>query len=554
VGTGAALTLSTATTDTNTGTIDVNGTLDIKAATTLSGAGSLTLTNGAITGLSAGPTLTNGSTIQGSGTISNLGITNAGTLSANQAGALIILPTAAGLDNTGTIKVSAGDTMQIGTSAGGALTNFASNTLTGGTYTLSGTLQFGASGTTIATNAANITLSGAGQMLDFGSNNILAGFNNNAAAGKFTLASAASLTTSGGSFTNAGVFSVGTGTTFTVGGSSFNFTQTAGSAVVNGTLTSTSLGTLSVNGGALDGTGTLGYNVVDASTLTPGDSASVTGKLTVADTYTQSSAGALDIQINGATAGTNYDQLKVTQGATLGGTLNISLGFTPTVGQHFEILTASTVSDTFTTVNGLAINGSEHFTITYQAGDVILTVVSGALTASSAASSNMLTHLIHPALNHLTLNHLALTPGSAIKDHYGLAISGASLARLPATVKSIVPAASLARIPVSFASPATGMAAGMHGFHAMDLSGSSLATSAPVGTGDASLAGSFGIAPVSAASYNSMSAMNHQRFECGVDLKALLKTSRKQLLKGLWAAPDSKDALSIGYMTYTGSH
>ena len=554
VGTGAALTLSTATTDTNTGTIDVNGTLDIKAATTLSGTGSLTLTNGAITGLSAGPTLTNGSTIQGSGTISNLGITNAGTLSANQAGALIILPTAAGLDNTGTIKVSAGDTMQIGTSAGGALTNFASNTLTGGTYTLSGTLQFGASGTTIATNAANITLSGAGQMLDFGSNNILAGFNNNAAAGKFTLASAASLTTSGGSFTNAGVFSVGTGTTFTVGGSSFNFTQTAGSAVVNGTLTSTSLGTLSVNGGALDGTGTLGYNVVDASTLTPGDSASVTGKLTVADTYTQSSAGALDIQINGATAGTNYDQLKVTQGATLGGTLNISLGFTPTVGQHFEILTASTVSDTFTTVNGLAINGSEHFTITYQAGDVILTVVSGALTASSAASTNMLSHLIHPALNHLTLNHLALTSGSAIKDHYGLAISGASLARLPATVKSIVPAASLARIPVSFASPATGMAAGMHGFHAMDLSGSSLATSAPVGTGDASLAGSFGIAPVSAASYNSMSAMNHQRFECGVDLKALLKTSRKQLLKGLWAAPDSKDALSIGYMTYTGSH
>jgi hypothetical protein len=51
-----------------------------------------------------------------------------------------------------------------------------------------------------------------------------------------------------------------------------------------------------------------------------------------------------------------------------------------------------------------------------------------------------------------------------------------------------------------------------------------------------------------------MGAMNHMRFECGVDLKALLKTSRKQLLKGLWAAPDSPDALSLGYMTYTGSH
>ena len=148
----------------------MDGTLDIKSATTLSGAGALTLTNGAITGLTGGPTLLNNSTIQGSGTISNLGITNAGTLSANQAAALIILPTAAGLDNTGTIKVSAGDTMQIGTSAGGALTNFGSNTLTGGIYNLSGTLQFGASGTSITTNAANITLNGAGKMIDFGNN------------------------------------------------------------------------------------------------------------------------------------------------------------------------------------------------------------------------------------------------------------------------------------------------------------------------------------------------------------------------------------------------
>ena len=169
--------------------------------------------------MSTGPTFTNTSTIQGSGTISNLGITNAGTLSANQSAPLVILPTAAGLTNTGTISVSAGDTMQIGTSAGGALTNFSGNTLTGGTYNLSGTLQFGASGTTIATNAANITLNGAGQMLDFGNNNILAGFNNNASTGIFKLASGASLTTTGGSFTNAGSFTVSTGTTFTVGGS-----------------------------------------------------------------------------------------------------------------------------------------------------------------------------------------------------------------------------------------------------------------------------------------------------------------------------------------------
>jgi hypothetical protein len=559
VGTGASLTLSSATTDTNSGTIAVDGTLDIKGATTLSGAGSLTLTNGAITGLTGGPTFKNASTIQGSGTISNLGVTNAGVLSANQSAPLVILPTAAGLTNTGTILTSAGDTMQIGTSAGGALTNFAGNTLTGGTYNLTGTLKFGASGTTIATNAANITLNGAGQMLDFGNNNILAGFNNNASTGTFKLNSGASLTTTGGSFTNAGSFTVNSGTTFTVGGSSFNFTQTGGAAVVNGTLTSSSLGTLAVNGGTLDGTGTLGYNVVDASTLTPGDSSTVTGKLTVADTYTQSSSGALDIQINGATAGTKYDVLKVTQGATLGGTLNITLGtgFTPTVGETFVILSASSVSDTFATVNGLAINGSEHFSITYAGTSVVLKVVSGALPASSQASTNMLSQLIHPALNHLspghlTLNHLAMTPGSALNGRYALAVSGPSLARLPATVRSVVSPVGMARLapvsmPVSQALPATGM----HGLHAMDLGGSPLA---PVSAPDPGAAGSFGIAPVSAASYNSMSAMNHQRFELGIDLKALSKTSRKRLVRALWASPDSPEALSIGYMTYTGSH
>ena len=86
----------------------------------------------------------------------------------------------------------------------------------------------------------------------------------------------------------------------------------------------------------------LGYNVVDDSTLKPGDSATKTGKLTVSDTYTQGSTGALDIGIDG-TASTKFDQLKVNQAATLGGTLNITLGsgFTPTVGQTFTILTAS---------------------------------------------------------------------------------------------------------------------------------------------------------------------------------------------------------------------
>ncbi len=526
VGTGANLTLSTASANTDAGSLAVDGTLDSKGSIALSGTGSLTLTNGTVTATGSNATLKTGAhnTISGSGTISNFGVTNAGTLSANQAAPLIILPSAAGLDNTGTIKVSAGDTMEIGTSAGGAFTNFSGTTLTGGIYNLTGTLQFGASGTTIATNAANITLNGSGEMMDFGGHNILAGFNNNLSTGVFKLASGAALTTAGGSFTNAGTFTVSTGTTFTIGGSSFNFLQTAGSTTVAGTLNSSSLGTVNLDGGTLTGAGTIGDNLVDDSTLDPGTSAAKTGKLTVADTYTQDAGGTLNIQINGAAPVTKYDQLKVTGSATLGGVLNIDLGsFTPSIGEKFTILSASSVADQFTTVNGLAINSNEHFTITYNAGTVVLTVVNGALTASS--NNQMITQAIYPGLYHRTM----------------------SLARVPA-------ASATAPVwhPVSFA--ASGM--GMRALRPRDEMGAPAAFSAT--TGDAPVAGGMGLspglAPVSALAYNSMSAMNHMRFECGLNLKALMKTSRKQLVRALWAAPDSPEALSIGYMSFIGSH
>ena len=318
---------------------------------------------------------------------------------------------------------------------------------------------------------------------------------------------------------------------------------------------------------------------MDASVLTPGDSATVTGKLTVADTYTQSSSGALDIQINGATAGTKYDHLKVTQGATLGGTLNIALGsgFTPTVGETFTILTASSVSDTFATVNGLAINGSEHFTITYNAGSVVLTVVSGAL-ATSGPASGVLTRLLPAPVHHgsgregryglgilepKTARVGALVPGlSMARRPVALPVStgqfAAGMGQLPAMAHGFsmahMPAAPTAKAPIAWPVSFAIQPTGMRGFKAMDQFGGTSIASAPVSGGDASAAGSFGLSGTSAEAYNSMGAMNHMRFECGLDLKAALKTSRKKLWKGLWAAPDSPDALYLGYMTYTASH
>jgi hypothetical protein len=543
VDTGASLTLSTAATDTNAGTVAVSGTLDIKAATTLSGAGTITLTNGAITGLTGGPALTNATTIQGAGTISNLGITNSGSLLANQSSPLIILPTAAGLNNTGTLGVSTGDTMQIGTSAGGALLNFSGTTLTGGTYNVGGTLQFGASGATLATNAATIALTGTGaKIINFGSTNILAGFKNNGATGSFTLAGGAALTTTAGTFTNAGLFTVSTGSTFTIGGSTFNYTQTGGTTTVDGTLTSSTVGTVSVNGGTLLGAGTVTDNVSDAGILSPGDSATKTGKLTVSDAYSQSSAGALDIAIDGATVGTKYDQLKVTNAATLGGTLNITVaaGFTPTVGETFTILTASSVTNHFATVNGIVINSNEYFTVTYNATSVVLKATSGqppAQVTTAAAPS------LQPAL-------LAPITHSGVNGHYGPTVTSRRIAQLPALAPAFN---TVTATPVSMMRPGMFSAGVIRGFRPMDESPVATGLSDPSSPAGSSVS-TFGTAPVSAAAYNSMGAMNHMRFECGVDLKALLKTSRKQLLKGLWASPDSPNALSIGYMTYTGSH
>jgi hypothetical protein len=67
--------------------------------------------------------------------------------------------------------------------------------------------------------------------------------------------------------------------------------------------------------------------------------------------------------------------------------LNLSLlgGYVPTVGTVFDILTGSSVSGSFATVNG-AINSSEHFSVTCTAGNCDATVVSGAAVKNSMVS------------------------------------------------------------------------------------------------------------------------------------------------------------------------
>jgi hypothetical protein len=372
---GAALVLDG--TINNTGTILMNGSnnqtlLDVSGpnhAATLTGKGTVMMSNSANNVIGAfGGGLTNlNNAIEGAGHIGNTqaGVNNKGKIIANQSNALII--DAVTFSNPGTLIVNLGSLMNIND----AFSNFSGTTLTGGTYMVSGTLQF--NGANIVNDAAHITLTGASSaIIDQSSNDALRNFDAITSKGSLTLHSGKTLVTPG-NLSNAGKLMVGGGTNLKVTGS---YTQTAGSTTVDGTLTAPS-GTM-ISGGSVFGKGTIASTVVSSGSFTAGDSATHPGKLSPS-TYTQNASASLSIAIGGLTAGKQYGQLAVTNGAGLNGTLNVTLvnNFVPAIGNTFTILTTSDRTGQFATVNGLGINGGEHFTITYNPTNVTLTVASG---------------------------------------------------------------------------------------------------------------------------------------------------------------------------------
>ena len=357
----------------NTGTIalDKSGFFAIlNQPTTLTGSGKVMMSpNSAFLG---GNTLTNQSTIEGAGFIGGstpMGITNSGSIIANKTTPLVISPGATlGFTNTGKLTVIKGSTLNIA----GLCNNFSGTTLMGGTYLVTGTLEFQNS---IVTNAGSITLTGTtAQILNsFTNTSALANLAANTTLGSLSLASGQVLATAT-SFSNAGKTTVGFGSGFSVGGS---YTQTAGTTTVDGALMAPS--GLALQKGSLLGKGTIAAAVTSSASVTAGDSSSKPATLTVTGTYTQNSTGSLNISIGGSAAGT-YGQVAVSNGVSLGGTLVIKRikGFVPSIGNTFNIVTGSAVSGQFATVKGTSINSSEHFEVNYTPTAVTLTVVSGA--------------------------------------------------------------------------------------------------------------------------------------------------------------------------------
>ena len=395
---GTALALSTGSTETVTGTDVLNGSATLAGGTLelnpSNGGGSLNV--GATGSLSGRGTITQNY----NGTLNNAGIINAdvsgqslsvngvtigggGVYEATNGGALTfgggtLAPTTgssflvSGTGSTVTVAnetvsgeisttsgagpaLTGGDTLlNLTTDAGTSLTltngNFANGTdaingsavLAGATLELSpsnggGTLDVGATGSLSGSgsvsqnyagavnNAGTIEASVGGQTLALSANSLV-NTGTLQADTNATLQDNTPTTDSG----NITVQKSGTATFTPAAG----LTQTAGLTQVDGTLNAASF---SLQGGRLDGTGTVNSSVTNTGgTVKGGDSP---GTLTITANYTQTSTGSLLEELGGTGAGF-FDVLNVNGTASPLGTLDVSLinGFAPNVGNTFAFL------------------------------------------------------------------------------------------------------------------------------------------------------------------------------------------------------------------------
>jgi hypothetical protein len=202
-----------------------------------------------------------------------------------------------------------------------------------------------------------------------------------------SLGSSGTITVSGGTLTaDTGIYLNGDSTTSVAAGA----TLTSGSSGSGGITLAPPSGAASAptltGSGTVEGVidnegGDVSPSLLGAALTVNGSSASYN------QTPAEGGSPALSVTIasSGTTAGTNFSQLAVDGPATLGGALDItSTGYVPTAGDSFTILTATSVTGHFATINGTAIASSGlAFAISYTATSVVLTTSSIAVTGVS---------------------------------------------------------------------------------------------------------------------------------------------------------------------------
>jgi hypothetical protein len=175
----------------------------------------------------------------------------------------------------------------------------------------------------------------------------------------------------------------GAGTTSNQG----RFDITGGTMVASaGQIFSVTNGVFLTGGGTLRGAGQITGSVTNTSgVVEPGSSP---GTLTVTGNYTQGSGGTLRTEIAGTAPGSQFDRLAVGGAATLNGTLAIANdpGFDPALSDTFEILSAGTVTGTFSALTGNVLPNGKTYAATYNADDVTLSLSQSPPSNTSAPS------------------------------------------------------------------------------------------------------------------------------------------------------------------------
>jgi len=333
-------------------------------------------------------------TLSGANTYSGTTTVNAGTLAGDTAGLQgnIANNAAVAFDQAtaGTYAGVLSGTGSVTKAGAGTLTLSGANTYSGTTTVNAGTLE----GTTaslqgnIANNAAvtfdqavngtyagsmsgtgSLTKSGTGTLTLSGINTYSGGttinqgtLSGDTASLQGAITNNATVTfdqTANGTYAGAisgtgGLTKSGTGKTILSGANTYTGDTNINGGIlsVNGSIASN---VFVASGGTLGGSGTIGGNVTVASggIIAPGNSP---GILTV-NSLTLNSGSITRMEINGLTAGTEYDQIVVNNTATLGGTLDLVFGYTPTANSRFTLIQAGNIVPGFAAIqNNLSSN------------------------------------------------------------------------------------------------------------------------------------------------------------------------------------------------------
>lgn len=243
----------------------------------------------------------------------------------------------------------------------------------------------------------------------------------------------------GGSIVNNGTFTLATAQPITLVGAppagTYLFTNNAGAT--------------------LNGNGVINVAVTNDGNLNPGTSP---GTITINNAYTQTANGVLNIDLNGTTAGTQYDQLIVNGTVTLAGTLNAILGYTPTNGDTYNVLSFTSRTADFTTKNLPPFPPGGQIQASYS--PTVLQLLAVAPSADIGITKTLVGTLVagSPVTYTITVQNFGPDPATAIQisdpTPVGLTVSSISGActAFPCTIASLT-ASSSATITAVYSLP-----------------------------------------------------------------------------------------------------